>query len=92
MTEVDGVVWDYNGVVFEPGDRVRVVRFAETLETGGMGNGVDWDNCWIQGDMDDYIGLDFTIDNIYVEGVEFVETVGGWKYRFPLSVLVKIED
>jgi len=85
--------WVYEGVEFSVGDRVLVVRFAEKNEADGMGHGIPWDNTWIDGDMDDSIGHEFTILDIDYTGVRFCETEGEYiepGYGYPLSCLEKV--
>ena len=78
-----------NGVEFRPGDKVRVMRQVEESDPNGMGEGVPWDNCWVA-DMDNYLGLEFTIMDIDTFGVMFYsDTHVG--YAFPLAALDKVE-
>lgn len=83
--------WFYNGVEFEIGDRVMVDGIAETEQPDGMGDGIDWQNSWVE-DMNDAIFKEFEIYDIDEAGVRFVEIEGDWntEYMFPLSALRKV--
>lgn len=92
-------VWTNDGVTFQVGDVVRVVRMVESFDPNGMGSGKKWDNTWAgsclnQAGMDGYFGLEFTISDINEQGVFFEipenlegteYTIGG--YGFPLKAL-----
>jgi hypothetical protein len=90
--------WVYNGVEFREGDIVKVVRIEEDEAPNGMGEGVAWNNAWINTryedngtidfNMDGYFGMEFTIEDISVEGVYFENDPAG--YAFPLSSLEKV--
>jgi hypothetical protein len=84
-------------VEFREGDRVKVVRFEENLAPNGMGEGIEWDNTWVNAryedngtinlNMDGYFGIEFVINHIDQSGVEFENDLG---YAFPLSSLEKV--
>ena len=84
----------YNGVEFNVGDRVKVLRAFGVGEMNGMGSLGEWDNEWV-GEMDHCIGNEYAIVAAYdVVGVE-LDTSGdehlvGTGYGFPLSVLQKV--
>lgn len=87
-------VWVYNGVEFNIGDRVRVVRFEQDKAPNGMGEGVAWGNTW-QDTMDQAIGFEFEVFEIDPElGVLFCPLVDcdfpAADYGYPLSVLQKV--
>lgn len=90
--------WEYNGIEFSVGDRVRVVRLPDD-RVGGMGPGTVWENIWVKG-MDAAItlghaGVDFEIYDIRIEGVEFAPLVDCdcflTDYLYPLSSLEKVQ-
>lgn len=83
--------WVYGGVEFNPGDYVRVMGLAVDGEEDGMGDGVDWENSWVD-EMDKACGHIFEINEIREEGAFFVEIEGDFTdagYGYPLSVLQK---
>lgn len=93
--------WIYNGVEFNVGDKVRVMRQEETDAPNGMGEGVQWLNSWVgpeagaffsaeERGMDAYLGMEFEIEHISAEGVSFVGHCHNESYLFPLSSLDKI--
>lgn len=99
MIEVVEEAWVYNGVEFKPGDKALIAfRAAEHgedfLTKDGMGEGVDWDNIWVE-EMDLAIGGVHEIERICEQGVEFVSYVDDDSlhphrgFLYPLSVLVK---
>lgn len=78
--------WEYNGVEFNPGDRVKVVRLEHDAAPNGMGSGIQWDNNWIGREkdadgntvvdgMDGAIGHEFVINTIDERGVIFTDFV-----------------
>lgn len=84
--------WIYNGVEFQIGDRVKVVRDAEDGDPNGMGAGRSWNNGWIHAEngyqlMDGYIGLEFEVADIDEHGVFFSED---HTYGFPLSCMINL--
>lgn len=80
--------WISNGVEFKEGDVVRVVRFVEDDDPDGMGEGIRWDNGWVE-EMDKFLGLPMIIEGIDEEGVYF-EGGKGASFGFPLKSLEKI--
>jgi hypothetical protein len=78
--------WLVNGVEFKAGDRVRVMRQIETNDENGMGDGVEWENNWVD-EMDKYLGLEFEILDISPEGADISKTCF---YLFPLAALDKV--
>jgi hypothetical protein len=88
--------WVYNGVEFKPGDKALIafLGIQECFTLNGMGEGVDWDNKWVER-MDYAVGGVHEIESIDEFGVEFVEYVDDMSlhphqgFRYPLSVLVK---
>lgn len=85
--------WIYNGVEFKKGDYVKIARFEESFAPNGMGYGREWDNTWLQGTMDLFIGRTATIEWIDDYGVIFSDYEGEENigYAWPLSVLEKVE-
>lgn len=92
--------WIYNGVEFRVGDYVKVVRFAESGQKDGMGEGIDWDNTWVNcefydGGMDAAITRGYTFEIIEIDecGVYFADFADldeqpmCVKFSYPLSVL-----
>lgn len=64
------------------GDKVRVVRKAQSREDG-------WGNAWVE-DMDDWVGKVFKVDRIYSDdGIRLVDSHSWWV--FPYFVLEKVE-
>lgn len=97
MTD-DVIKWVYNGVEFNIGDRVRVVRLPADRRDA-MGPGVIWENIWV-GDMDPIIplshtGVDFEILDIGIDGVEFAPLVDCecdlTEFLYPLCSLEKVQ-
>lgn len=92
MTERE---WIYNGVEFKVGDKVLIFTTEVTGAENAMGEGVDWDNAWIE-DMDYAVGGVHEIESINEYGVEFVQFVNEpsltphMGYLYPLSVLAKV--
>lgn len=87
--------WVCNGVEFNVGDTVRVVRFEESGAEDGMGDAGKWDNTWTDG-MDEilkYPTLTHQIHEINEMGVMFVnepDCHDFMEYMYPLSVLEKV--
>lgn len=79
--------WFVNGVEFNVGDKVRVMRQVESFDPNGMGDGVEWENTWVD-DMDRFLGLEFEISDFSPEGVDLSEET--CFYLFPLTALDKV--
>lgn len=90
--------WVYEGVEFNIGDSVKVMRLPTNKE-GAMGPGTVWENIWVEG-MDGVLqlghdGVEFEIHDITIEGVEFAPIVDCEceyvEYLYPLSSLEKVQ-
>lgn len=100
MQNSNDVVWQYNGVEFKRGDKVRIVRLEAEFAPNGMGEGVRWENTWpnsfddgdiIVRGMDAFIGCEYEINDIDETGVYFVEDEDhNNSYGYPLSALENI--
>lgn len=77
--------WIFNGVEFNVGDKVKVLRKIERRDPDGMGNGKEWKNGWTGG-MNIHIGSVQEIDGISDCGASFVGVTYGW----PLAALEKL--
>jgi predicted DNA-binding antitoxin AbrB/MazE fold protein len=78
-----------DGVMFEAGDKVKVVRIGMSRDPDGMGPGKLYENAWMTS-MDNSLGETFTIKSIGSNGVYFVED--DYQLGYPLNVLEKIKD
>lgn len=78
--------WISNGVEFNVGDTVKVVRSVRSESENGMGCGIRWDNTWANGAMDEAIGNSYSVTDISEQGVG----LDGNDYNYPLAALEKV--
>lgn len=92
--------WVYNGVEFNVGDKVKIVRIEEDDAPNGMGVGKQWVNNWADGvsyrgtifqGMSSYLGYEYEINDIDETGVYFVVDESHTnEFGYPLSALEKV--
>lgn len=92
--------WVCNGVSFQSGDKVKIVRIEETGASGGMGKGIQWENDWSDYmsemptvyDMGYYMGHSYEINHIDETGAYFVDDEDHKNpFGYPLTALEKME-
>lgn len=94
-------VWECNGQEFRAGDTVKIVRVEQDFAPDGMGEGVEWENNWVEStgfsdtfafaNMNYGVGKTYEIADIDETGAYFIEDEEhNNRFGYPLSVLFNI--